>query len=1414
MTARVVSFWCSRLTPSPRLRILVVFAVLALLAPAQTRAQDRITPAPGTWPMPGHDPQHTAYASGTGHLSATASERWTYYVGGYVTTGESLIADVNGDGIDDVLAIVGGKIVVRDLQDNVLWDSAPLGLTEITAFTDLNGDHVPELVAVRSQPAGVFVLSGATGDLLWQRHDFDDPTQNVSRGVGLSQANARVVQLAPGSATPQPAIVLRVAGGDGNLHAFDFSGGFSSPTDAWNFAGPAPGWWMNHVGLGDFDGDGRTDAMAELNGQTVRLLSGSADPTVRGRPMAGTDFVTNDGGQAILRTHAVRMPGATNDVLYFFFPGSFGRIDAAHPAASQYIAYRHRDSAGHGVGDINLDTVGVPNDPVLLAGTGGSYLVVNVFDDHDCEQHTPDSTATCADLDGINDPVGSHQWHTVVFDATTLAMVTQVSGQVAVALLDIDGDGRPEVLTQAAGADYAIQPVSSVTAWHLNTPAGASAMLTSVWAVPNAGLAGLLSRSNPSLAPADNTPIVVASAASRYLLLYEGDTSSTSIGRPVGLQFVDLATGVFFSHTVFAPHVDGRPVGLARSMAGLTAPDTIVVSESDGFFHLFARDFMPPNDTVATFGLVHSGGYISPLAAAHLTGAIPMLADLVTNRSDGSLNTVPVSGATPDRPPTETVRYYGGMFQTPLVVNSEDTPPQPRVIVGNILGGSPYLAAVSPLAPLEVWSSDPFPVAPGGTFMKFAPAVGDADADGVADLFISYDGALASGAVTCCGSSFYNVVSGRAVGGSTHHPLLWSHPFSPDAIGDGQCCWDYGAATTDLDGDGRADLAIAANTRLAVRTGADAPAASQILYLASSFALPSPALPGTTGYAQYGATVIARFDPTATLSAMMGAGPEGGWVAGQYNLAASTPLVPTTADAEYAIPEFSEGTVREGAVASYATPASHVPAALMGFGFGSLYGNFYALEPGARTAGSRALPLRWARCLHDGMADIESGSTVGICSAGQALSNAAAADIDGDGRDEFLVGSADGYLYALHATDGSLAFAYNFHAAVGAPIVADVDGDGTLGVMVSVGDGYVHSLGTASTTALVSLAHITPVQVSHPSGSVSVASAPTPDVTTLTSESLSYLAAAWTDPSSGHDVIYQAQVTTAFGSPVLPWTDVSRPSPATASVVWIAHGTLALGERYVVEVSARAAGSARADLATTNVVQIVDLSPPVVGPVTVGVTLGPRVAHITATATDLTEVVNTTVSVADATGTVEYTVSHATADTLVNVEAWWLPDASDAGVGTGPYTVTVTARDIGGHTASQSAMFSLDVATGGDAGDGAMTDSAMNDATDAMLEAATDIGSVTDGGVDVPITDGALLDMAVVDGNAADARTGVEAGRGAGRGAGGCGCAVPGRGGREKVPWVLTLGLAVVTRRRRTARSSPVARAQEEIIEK
>ncbi len=78
-----------------------------------------------------------------------------------------------------------------------------------------------------------------------------------------------------------------------------------------------------------------------------------------------------------------------------------------------------------------------------------------------------------------------------------------------------------------------------------------------------------------------------------------------------------------------------------------------------------------------------------------------------------------------------------------------------------------------------------------------------------------------------------------------------------------------------------------------------------------------------------------------------------------------------------------------------------------------------------------------------------------------ALSSVAAVDVDGNGRVDFVVGGADGWLYAVEAETGRLIWSLDLGAPVGDPIAADIDQDGLSDVLVPAGDGYLYAIGAA-----------------------------------------------------------------------------------------------------------------------------------------------------------------------------------------------------------------------------------------------------------------------------------------------------------------------------------------------------------------
>ena len=81
----------------------------------------------------------------------------------------------------------------------------------------------------------------------------------------------------------------------------------------------------------------------------------------------------------------------------------------------------------------------------------------------------------------------------------------------------------------------------------------------------------------------------------------------------------------------------------------------------------------------------------------------------------------------------------------------------------------------------------------------------------------------------------------------------------------------------------------------------------------------------------------------------------------------------------------------------------------------------------------------------------------------------ATADLDDDGKQEFLIGGGDGQLHAIKEVggQGTILWSCDFGRRVGSPILADLDEDDVAEILVPVEDGYLYCLESASSSTAV-----------------------------------------------------------------------------------------------------------------------------------------------------------------------------------------------------------------------------------------------------------------------------------------------------------------------------------------------------------
>ena len=149
-----------------------------------------------------------------------------------------------------------------------------------------------------------------------------------------------------------------------------------------------------------------------------------------------------------------------------------------------------------------------------------------------------------------------------------------------------------------------------------------------------------------------------------------------------------------------------------------------------------------------------------------------------------------------------------------------------------------------------------------------------------------------------------------------------------------------------------------------------------------------------------------------------------------------------------------------------------------------------------------------------------------------------------------LVGSSDGYLYALNPCDGTVDWAYDMRFDVGDPILADTNGDGVDEIVVPSADGYLYALSQRLLDAPAFVNDNEPT-----------ATAGGPDIDTVSTKDR--LAASW-GAVAGADG-YQVAAITEGGSYVTQpdWVNVG---PVTFTV--LKNLGLVAGKKYVIAVRA------------------------------------------------------------------------------------------------------------------------------------------------------------------------------------------------------------------------------------------------------
>lgn len=1141
-------------------RTLGVLAILAIGTPASA----------DEWPMFRHDARRSAASPGSSDLARPAVAFRTY-LGGTVGNGQFVDLDVDSDGRAEIVYLSGGRLIAKEpTSDIILWETRQLSVTALSGVVDLDGDGVPELVAYRSLPSVVVVVSSTTGEVLWtmpsgQMNWIGEPRWGDLNGDGMPELYVGSGQCG----TPDPTIIDPPGG-----IAFTFCDAacdIPAGRELWRFGRSADGSCGHTSDVLDFDGDGDAELGLSWRYAEVTVLDGggtiqdalSTVGNLSERSATRPIFVNADADPAleiITVTNAYNTTvGSRRLAMFDHTPAGFVRrweFAGAAPATDRMIVH----DAGS-VADLDGD---------------GSFEVVYSFYDS-----------------------GTSAWTLGVRGVVDGAVLAERPDLELVGVVDLDDDGRGEILA-TSGTDVRA----------LSFEAGGT--LRERWTLPDLRV---VMRVDPRRRPLTRSyrRVLVAQLdddPASELVLGVPDAS----GSIVGLRAYDAAGDTPALIASF-----DAPAGITLLSMAPADPITrdypqLVVVRSDGFLLVLDRDLVVTNRQAGlefsipgmrVGGYYTGGSYARPSPVIARVGGV---ASIFVRDSRGAVVRLDATGADISNPPVQVYERHRSTWPSVVDLDGDGT----RDLL--LVEGDDLVALDAATATTELWRradisderllADPIPIAtPSGPAVFFAHS----------EPTHRFRGYLLAGR------------DGAEIWQTANYTIGW---------GNG----NYGLhSAADLAGDGWAEI-ISPILRLSRIDGASGTVTSM----------------GSGDYIIRAGTTLTDMDGDGTAEVFA----HGGWFADR--------VLSPTAMTERAIGGGRPNLGRYGAVVSCGGRGAIVSGTQSG---GGIYRMEYDGTATIREAAAMVLASGAAYAPGAVPPDALQGD-LGHVNSIAALTGAADPAV--------LVGSTDGFLYALDACTLALRWALDLHAPVGEPVIGDVDDDGVDEVVVSVGDGYLVGVHGAAYDSPAPALDQDPDMPG------------TPDVDEV--DSADRLAVRWS-PVAGA-TSYEVGVLTAAGTGLVspPFTDVGDVSSTVIGAL-----PLTLGGRYQIAVRALGPGGSSGEALTDGVV-IVDSAPPVVtvtaAPTVFWPDVAPGTTQLEALFRDNWGIVEYGFEIRSADGTPLREIETGTlmpADTSASVRFTWDgTDAAGVALPAGPYLALGWAVDLEGRRAEGSAIVTLD----------------------------------------------------------------------------------------------------------------------------
>lgn len=385
--------------------ILIVFALQGF---------GETAPPPADWPTYLHDTYRTGRQPVPGALVSVPRIIASYSLG-VISVQPLRYVDLDGDGVTEALFLLDGRFSAQNWQGQSLWSSESFDEPRLLSFEDLDGDGKKEFL-IHSFPPQLAVLSPADGRTRLRLMLDARATMRNAFLLGHLEPIRKGVQYFG-------YLMLETPTGDfaqGWVYYVVFDQGVEKGRVLWSrdmHLGAYP-----KVLAGDVNGDGKKELIAQSHSELTAL-----DPTT-GKTMVHLAYGSGRRNYGLIQ--AVNLDEEPDDEIVVLADQAYPhmevlKLNGGFPHLRWFRSFwpENRDT------DYHVRFTALPNSISDFDGDGRLEIAYSLFNDR-----------------------GDRLWHIQVVDAWTGELRLDLPGHYLRAAEDLDGDGRPELLSSPEAA--------------------------------------------------------------------------------------------------------------------------------------------------------------------------------------------------------------------------------------------------------------------------------------------------------------------------------------------------------------------------------------------------------------------------------------------------------------------------------------------------------------------------------------------------------------------------------------------------------------------------------------------------------------------------------------------------------------------------------------------------------------------------------------------------------------------------------------------------------------------------------------------------------------------------------------------------------------------------------------------------